>query len=800
MDKQKRVRTNWYKTLWYHKMRSLYWQNLIKCRAKWLGIMAVLVIAGLLGRVSVIGATAPFGIGLFVAVFVYSPVWAWRIFTSVLVGAFTSREIGEVLLLISSVLLFWQGSIHWVTKKRTIRLPILCGASSLVVGWAYQILIGGSLYNGLLVLFSSLLSVLFAYLVIYGLRIFVIETKRDDLTKTQIQEGFLTMTFVLALAVSGIGDLVVFDYGVQMIAGSFLALGMLAVMELGSALAGCIGLGFVIGIGDGNVSMTMAEYAFAGLLGGALRSMGKIGVILGFLIGLGSMLLCFDPYGALWYMMGEAAIGAVLFALIPICYLRELRQYLSAVSLQGGSERRIEQVRDKLHSLEVLFSYMAEIGAKKDSQAEDTNHQCQTATILSAVEEVACSTCEKKKNCWEEDFFVVSREMLSLVDRHEERQGEIESFQNRCPRSATIVATLEKAMREQSQSRYWKLQCSIQQSILSQQMGSISAILRQLAMEVVPYQEAYQKKREQIGKRLDAWGCKIEELTIPEEDEGGRIELGCPACGGKRICEARILPYLERMLGMRLRMSVICGTQNHFRRCRLFFTTQERIQILTGMVGFGAAEEAVSGDTCEMIPISQGKIAIVLSDGMGCGKKAADDSREAVYLFKALLTAGFELEVALQMVNSLGTLRAEKERFATIDVLVINKYTAMANFVKIGAAPAFIKRQSEVMVMQNDSVPLGVMGTIAVKPIGVQLEDGDFVVMMSDGVLDIPPERVPNGHTKESWIRSQIRIFSGKSPQVLAEQLAQTAIRLSGKTIQDDMTVVVAKIKTVSRG
>lgn len=717
-----------------------------------------------------------------------------------ILGALTTREVGEVLLLISSVLLFWQGSIRWAARKRAVRIPLLCGATSLGVGWLYQFLIGSSLYNSLLVFFSSLLSVLFAYLVIYGLRIFVMETKRDELTKGQVQEGFLTMTFVGTLAVSGIGDVVLVDYGLQMIAGSFLAMGMLAVMDLGVALAGCIGLGFVIGIGDGNVSMTMAEYAFAGLFGGALRSIGKIGIVMGFLLGLGSMLLCFDPYGALWYMMSEAMIGAVLFALIPIFYLRELRQYLSSVSLQGGRERRIEKVRDKLRSLEALFSYMAKIDEKKDNPTDDPNHQGQTAAILSAVEEVACSTCEKRKNCWEEDFFVVSREMLSLVDAYEQGQGGAESFQNRCPKTTTILATLEKVMREQSQSRYWKLQCSVQQSVLSQQMKSISAILRQLAQEVIPPQEAHRQKREQIGKRLASWGCKIEELTIIEEDDGVRIELGCPSCGEKRVCETRILPYLERMLGMRLRMSVICGTQNHFRRCRIFFTTQERIQVLTGMVGFGVTEEAVSGDTCEMITISPGKIAILLSDGMGCGKTASDDSREAVYLFKELLINGFELEVALQIVNSLLTLRSERERFATIDVLVINKYTGMANFVKIGAPPAFIKRQSEVLVMQEDTLPLGVVGTIMVKPLCLQLEDGDFVVMMSDGVLDIPPERVPNGHTKESWIRSQIRIFSGKSPQALAEQLAQTAIRLSGRTIQDDMTVVVAKIKTVSRG
>jgi stage II sporulation protein E len=246
-------------------------------------------------------------------------------------------------------------------------------------------------------------------------------------------------------------------------------------------------------------------------------------------------------------------------------------------------------------------------------------------------------------------------------------------------------------------------------------------------------------------------------------------------------------------------MSVICGAQNGMRRCRLFFVTQERVQLLTGMVGVGRLADEPSGDTCEMITLPQGRTAILVSDGMGCGKEASDDSAEAITLLKELLVAGFDAQTAVKTVNSLLLLRKDRERFPTADVLIINKYTGEADFIKLGTPPSFIKRQSEVIVIKDDTLPLGALAEVGSEPIRIPLENDDYIVMMTDGAIDIPEERLPSGHTKESWVRSRIRLFSGNSPQALAEHLLEMAMRLSGRTLRDDMTVIAVKIKTVSR-
>ena len=774
--------------LWADRLGAL------RARRRQLFFMAVFsAVAVCLGRMSVIGESLPFGLAFFGAVLVYSPKWAVGALVCAVLGALSVHSVYDALMLFVGAFLVRRAYLAWGMREPLVRVPLFCFGAQLGVGWVCRIAVGTSLYDCLMVLMSGVLTMLSTSLFLCGLRIFF---RKEDrvLSVRQVQESFLAMAAMLALAVAGIGDMMWLSYGLCMVAGSLLSLVLISVTELGIALASCIGLGFAIGIADGNVSMTMAEYAMAGLFGCALKAYGKAGVAGGFLAGLGGMLVCFDPYGALWYMMTEAALGTMLFALFPKRYLTELGDYLADVAVGERTEERLMRAREKMTAMKTLFRHMASVREEKGEQFAKVDHESQTAAILSAVEETACSRCDKRKDCWEDDFFAVSQEVLSLAEG-----GSDGSFDERCPSSKQIASSLERVVREGAETRYWRAQCGMQQSLLSEQMRSVSLIFEQVAEELRPKQEANKEKADKIARRLSAWGCRAEELTIGAVGEVSRLEIVCPSCGGCRTCEVRLLPFLERVLATPLRMSVICGAQNGMRRCRLFFVTQERVQLLSGMVGIGMADDEPSGDTCEMITLPQGRTAILLSDGMGCGKEASSDSTESISLLKELLLAGFDAQTAVKTVNSLLLLREQRERFPTADVLIINKYTGEADFIKIGAPPSFIKRQSEVLVIKDDSLPLGALAEVSAEPIRISLENGDYIVMMSDGAIDIPEERLPGGHTKESWVRSRIRLFSGKSPQSLAEHLLHMAMRLSGQTLRDDMTVIAVKIKTVSR-
>jgi stage II sporulation protein E len=147
-------------------------------------------------------------------------------------------------------------------------------------------------------------------------------------------------------------------------------------------------------------------------------------------------------------------------------------------------------------------------------------------------------------------------------------------------------------------------------------------------------------------------------------------------------------------------------------------------------------------------------------------------------------------KLAIKSVNSVLLLRSSDEMYATVDVALIDQYSAKTTFVKIGSTPSFIKRGNEVIVIHANNLPVGIIQNIDVDLISQQLEHGDVLVMMTDGIYDAPGHAV----NKEMWMKRIIQEIEVEDPQSIADGLIEMIVRYHHGAIHDDMTVVVAKI------
>ena len=87
----------------------------------------------------------------------------------------------------------------------------------------------------------------------------------------------------------------------------------------------------------------------------------------------------------------------------------------------------------------------------------------------------------------------------------------------------------------------------------------------------------------------------------------------------------------------------------------------------------------------------------------------------------------------MKMLNKL--IRAgERECSATIDLAEIDLSTGEAKFVKSGAAPSFVIRDGSIYRLQSKTVPIGIIRALDAEMIKFDVEDGDIIVMLSDGV------------------------------------------------------------------
>ncbi len=130
---------------------------------------------------------------------------------------------------------------------------------------------------------------------------------------------------------------------------------------------------------------------------------------------------------------------------------------------------------------------------------------------------------------------------------------------------------------------------------------------------------------------------------------------------------------------------------------------------------------------------ADGRYYVLISDGMGSGREAALTSSVAAMFLERMLTSGASMDTSLKMLNKL--IRAgERECSATIDLAEIDLNTGEAKFVKSGAAPSFVIRDGSIYRLQSKTVPIGIIRALDAEMIKFDVEEGDVIVMLSDGV------------------------------------------------------------------
>ena len=138
------------------------------------------------------------------------------------------------------------------------------------------------------------------------------------------------------------------------------------------------------------------------------------------------------------------------------------------------------------------------------------------------------------------------------------------------------------------------------------------------------------------------------------------------------------------------------------------------------------------------------------------------------------------------MINGALVARGEEENMSTLDICDINLYTGECELMKIGSSSTYIKREDEVEQIDADTLPLGIFHKIDVDRQERRLQDGDFVIMVSDGIVD--------GVGSEEAFRDMLSQIDIQNPQEMANYILQFVLHKSMGKVQDDMTVLTLGI------
>ena len=182
---------------------------------------------------------------------------------------------------------------------------------------------------------------------------------------------------------------------------------------------------------------------------------------------------------------------------------------------------------------------------------------------------------------------------------------------------------------------------------------------------------------------------------------------------------------------------------------------------------------------------------IAISDGMSSGKEAQKASKTAITMLEKLLSSGFDKDTSLRLINSTLTAIGKDDMYATLDISIFDLYEKKLEFIKNGACPTYVKHGRNVEVLKNISIPTGILDDIDLVVYDHELQNGDILVMCSDGILDSSEEYT----NKELWLKFLLEEIETDDVQKIADIILQEAIDNNYGTPKDDMTVIAIKVK-----
>lgn len=107
----------------------------------------------------------------------------------------------------------------------------------------------------------------------------------------------------------------------------------------------------------------------------------------------------------------------------------------------------------------------------------------------------------------------------------------------------------------------------------------------------------------------------------------------------------------------------------------------------------------ISGDNYTYSGSLPGQVIMSLSDGMGSGAAADQESRKVIELLQQLLETGFSARSALKMVNTILMLTGTEQHPATLDLCCVDLCSGVLEAMKMGAVATFVLSNGQAEIL-----------------------------------------------------------------------------------------------------
>jgi stage II sporulation protein E len=764
---------------------------------KWTFVL--MTVGFLLGRAVILESLTPFAVAYFAVIYFLRRDAYGSVALSIFAGSFfaVTPEPMWIAMELAVVFLLFKG-LEAYERAELSYAPILVFVAALLVR-LFGVVIADTLswYEFMMVTVEAALSFVLTLVFIQAIPILTMTRKTSSLKNEEI----ICLMILLASVMTGAVGWTLYGLSAEHIMSRYMLL--LFALVGGAPLGASVGVvaGLILSLADMNAIMQMSLLAFAGLLAGLLREGGKMAVAFGMLLGSSILSIYLGNQADVMSSTWESVAAAVLLLLTPRLIIRTISKYVPGtqehVKTQHEYAKRVRDVTaQRVSQFSEVFRQLSRSFGQIGGDNETLRREETVGHFMNAAAEKTCSSCHRKEMCWEGKFYDTYKMMTNMMTTVEDgrRIGPKEvpkEWSVHCIRSHQVLTVMQQQYEMYQHDQRWRKQLNDSRTLVADQLSGVSQVMEDLAREIQREGQQLHLQEEQIREALEGLGLSIHGIDVVNLEEGNvELEVYHTFTKGYDECRKIIAPLLSDILGEPIAVMSEQFSDKPGEPTLVVFGSAKAYEVETGVAGVAKGGDLLSGDSFSTVELGNGKFAVAISDGMGNGERAKQESSTALTILQQLLQSGMDEKLAIKSVNSVLLLRSSDEIFATVDVALIDMYTAKTTFMKIGSTPSFIKRGNEVILVTANNLPVGILQDIDVDLIRVQLQPGDTLIMMTDGIYDAPGHAV----NKEMWMKRVIQEIRTDNPQEIADSLLDTVVRYHKGEIVDDMTVVVARV------
>ncbi|HAT4256508.1 stage II sporulation protein E [Clostridium perfringens] len=777
-------------------------KNNMKIEASSIGLIMAMVAGLLISRVyldmtfGVVQVLAPFGLAYLIAITNYERKYILSSSLGVIVGyitLFNKVSNFSAYIIISTIVTII--SMSKLNKKARNIASFIIVFSGLFV---YGVLVGSSDIILHLIGAISVTALVFPiyYVVSYTLKCIEEINTQHFFSIDEI----VSIELFICLLIVGIGTLSLNDISFRNIAAILFIIALAFISDTNMGAGAGITMGIILGFATGNLMESIAIYGACGLVAGIFRESGKLFTALSFNIIFIIVTLYSGVFNNISFI--EALVGTGIFLLIPKKIYNKISLEINKDKKVGHfSEVRFAEIKDELTERLKDFTEVLSIMGKSLNNLVGNDKLAiknKGNALVENLSDRTCSDCDMRYMCWKRELHQTYNAFSDLIRNYENNSGAFpHELEKKCIKKYALVKNLEDIMNIYMVNETLKSRLGEGRKILSNHINNMSVTISEIVDEFGNELHLCTDVEKSIKKSLLKYGINFGSL-ICYNDKNGRIKIKMQMenCMGSQTCIKTVLPIISETIGKNMSIgSEGCNINSKNNMCEIVIEEAPKYHINSHVAVATKEGEKFTGDSYSYGRTKDGNYITVISDGMGSGPEAGLESKVSVEIIEKFMEVGFDEKIAIDAVNAIMSIKfSEDEKFSTLDMNKIDLYTGNAKFMKVGAIESFIKRGNKVEVINSNTLPFGVLEEPDVDTVEKQVSNGDVIVSISDGILDVKND----GSFDTTWLIEFLKNTKYRQPKDLSIAILEKAKELSGGKAKDDMTVVVSKVFAIN--